>query len=85
VPEEPHFLKRNDTADYIERTLRGADGGPANLTGALIKFSMRVKPGGATKISVVDATIVSAGTGRVRYSFSASDTDIADEFPGNLL
>jgi hypothetical protein len=84
MPEEAHFLKQNDTADYIERTLRDAYGVPANLTGATVVFSMRVKPGGTAKISGSGATVVSAGVGRVRYSFTAGNTDTADEYEGEF-
>ena len=84
MPEESHFLKQNDTADYIERTLRNAFGVPVNLTGATLVFSMRVKPGGAAKISGAAATLVDAPAGRVRYSFTSSDSDTADEYEGEF-
>jgi 5-hydroxyisourate hydrolase-like protein (transthyretin family) len=80
VPEEPHFIAQHDTADVIERTLRNAFGVAVNLTGATLKFSMRLKPGGAVKISALLGTIVDAVNGRVRYEFVAANTDTSGEY-----
>ena len=80
MPEDPHYMKQGDTASIMKRTLVNAFGSPVNLTGASLKFSMRVKPGGATKVDRASATISNAGLGEVQYSFSASDTNTADEF-----
>ena len=80
MPEDPHYMKQGDTASIMKRTLLDAFGSPVNLTGASLRFSMRVKPGGSTKISAVLATIANAGLGEVQYSFSATDTNTADEF-----
>ena len=80
MPEDPHYIKQNDTAGSLKRTLVDAFGSPVNLTGATIKFSMRVKPAGTTKISLADATVADGGLGKAQYDFTALNTDTADEF-----
>jgi len=80
MPEDPHYMKQGDTASIMKRTLVNAFGSPVNLTGASLKFSMRVKPAGTVKVNGASATIANAGLGEVQYSFSASDTNTADEF-----
>jgi len=80
MPEETHYLKQNDVGGVIERTLRDGFGVPANLTGATVVFSMRVKPAGTVKISAAGATLVTAVDGLVRYTFTAGNTDTADEY-----
>jgi hypothetical protein len=84
MPEETHFLKQNDVGGVIERTLRDGFGAPADLTGATMVFSMRVKPAGSVKISAAAATLVTALAGLVRYTFTASNTDTADEYEGEF-
>jgi hypothetical protein len=84
MPEDPHFIKQNDTASAIKRVLTDAFGSPVNLTGATLTFSMRVKPAGTTKISTATATVSGAGLGEVQYSFTAANTDTADEFEGEF-
>ena len=80
MPEDPHYMKQGDTASIMKRTLVNAFGSPVNLTGASLKFSMRVKPAGTVKVNGALATIANAGLGEVQYSFSTDDTDTADEF-----
>ena len=84
MPEDPHFIKQNDTASSLKRVLVDAFGSPVNLTGASLTFSMRVKPGGTTKISTASATVSGAGLGEVQYRFTAANTDTADEFEGEF-
>ena len=84
MPEDPHYLKQNDTASAIKRVLVDAFGSPVNLTGASLKFSMRVKPGGSVKVNGATATVSNAGLGEVQYNFTASNTDTADEFEGEF-
>jgi hypothetical protein len=80
MPETSHFIKQNDTVAAIQRDLKDAFGVPVNVTGATVKFSMRVKPKGSVKINAAAATVVDGGAGRVKYTFTASDTDTADTY-----
>ena len=84
MPEEAFYIGQNDTASPIKRDLKDAFGSPVNLTGANVKFSMRVKPAGTVKVNGATATIVTAGIGRVQYNFTASNTDTADIFEGEF-
>ena len=80
MPEETFYIKANDTASFLTRDLKDAFGAPVNVTGAAVKFSMRVKPAGTIKVDDEDAVIVTAGTGRVRYEWTAANTNTADEY-----
>jgi hypothetical protein len=80
MPEDVFYIKQNDTAADIERDFKDAFGAPVNVTGATIRFSMRVKPSGTVKVNVGAATIVDAALGRVKYNFTSSDTDTADTY-----
>ena len=84
MPEETFYIKENDTASFLTRDLKDAFGAPVNVTGAAVKFSMRVKPAGTVKVDAVDAVIVTAGTGRVRYEWTAANTNTADEYEGEF-
>jgi len=84
MPEETFYIKQNDTASFITRDLKDAFGAPVNVTGATVKFSMRVKPAGTVKVDDQDAVIVTAGTGRVRYEWTAANTNTADEYEGEF-
>ena len=84
MPEETFYIKQNDTASFITRDLKDAFGAPVNVTGAAVKFSMRVKPAGTVKVDDQDAVIVTAGTGRVRYEWTAANTTTADEYEGEF-
>ena len=84
MPEETFYIKQNDTASFLTRDLKDAFGAPVNVTGAAVKFSMRVKPAGTVKVDDEDAVIVTAGTGRVRYEWTATNTNTADEYEGEF-
>ena len=84
MPEDPFYIGQNDTASPIKRDLKDAFGSPVNLTGASVKFSMRVKPAGTVKVDGATATVVTAGLGRVKYNFTASNTNTADEYEGEF-
>ena len=84
MPEETFYIKQNATASFITRDLKDAFGAPVNVTGATVKFSMRVKPAGTVKVDDQDAVVVTAGTGRVRYEWTAANTNTADEYEGEF-
>ena len=84
MPLNKFYIKKDDTVPPLEVFLKDAFGAPVNVTGATIKFSMRVKPAGAVKVSEATAAIVTAGSGRVRYAWVAANTDTADEYEGEF-
>ena len=84
MPEETFYIKQNDTASFLTRDLKDAFGAPVNVTGATVVFSMRVKPAGTGKVDAQTAVVVAAGTGRVRYEWTAANTNTADEYEGEF-
>lgn len=80
MPEDPFFIKQNDTASDIQRDLKDAFGAPVNVTGATIAFSMRVKPSGSVKVNAAAGSVVDGGAGRVKYDLTASNTDTANTY-----
>jgi hypothetical protein len=84
MPEETFYIKQNDTASFLTRDLKDAFGAPVNVTAAAVVFSMRVKPAGSVKVDEQECTIVTAGIGRVRYEWTATNTNTADEYEGEF-
>ena len=84
MPEETYYIKQNDTASFLTRDLKDAFGAPVNVTAAAVVFSMRVKPAGTVKVDEQECTIVTAGIGRVRYEWTATNTNTADEYEGEF-
>ena len=86
MPEETFYIKQNDTASFLTRDLKDAFGAPVNVTGATVKFSMRVKPAGTVKVDDQEEVIFTDGTGRVRYEWNSGDgdTNTADEYEGEF-
>jgi hypothetical protein len=68
------YIKQGDTLPAIAATLAGADGDPANLTGAGVRFLMREKSSGTVLVAAA-ATVVDAANGTVRYDWATGDTD----------
>ena len=73
------YIKQNDTRPAIIANLTDANDAAVNLTGATVKFNMRVEPAGATKVSA-GATIEDAEAGQVSYSWIEANTDTADDY-----
>ena len=71
-------IKRNDTRPVIAAQLT-QDGNPYDLTGATVKFLMKLPASGSPKVDA-SATIVNASNGDVEYAWIASDTDTEGEY-----
>ena len=74
------YIKQNDTRPAIAANLTDANAAAVNLTGATVKFSMRVEPAGTVKGNAATATIDDAEAGQVSYNWTASDTNTADDY-----
>lgn len=67
------YIKQNDTSPTMLATLQNASGSAIDLTGATVRFYMR--PVGSTNTTVnALATVVTAASGIVRYSWIAANT-----------
>ena len=78
------YIKQNDTRPELDIFLRDDKDRSINITGATVKFSMRNAATNVVKISLASVTTVSSTAGRVKYSFTASDTDTAGNFDGEF-
>ena len=74
------YIKKDDTRPAITANLTDANDATVNLTGASVKFNMRVDPAGAIKINLGTAVIENAEAGQVSYSWSSDNTDTADDY-----
>jgi hypothetical protein len=77
MPEPNWFVKQNDTASAITRTLEDAAGAAVNLTGATVKFLMRPINGTTNKVSAAATIVGSATLGNVSYAWTGTNTDTA--------
>jgi len=73
------WIKQNDTGPAIAATLRDANGDVVDLTGASVRFHMRLKGSTTAKVDAA-ATVVSASLGEVSYGWAAADTDTVGKF-----
>lgn len=80
IPHSEFKIKEDDTTPAIEAKLTDANGLPVNLTGASVKFLMRVKPGGSVKVNTGAVIVGTATNGRVKYAWTAANTDTADVY-----
>lgn len=84
----PHVdleIKQNDTAPALEGICKDGKGVPVDLTAATVVFNMRLAPAGAVKITTgAMAAVGNAVLGRQKYSWSASDTDTAGLYEGEV-
>ncbi len=75
------YMKQNDTEPALQVDLTDAEDDAVILTGATIKFFMRIEPQSTVKINGSAATVIDADAGRVQYQWaSAGDTDDQDDF-----
>ena len=76
--------KRNDTRQYLERTLQNADGTVINLSGATVAFNMRKRGGTTLKIDGGAVTVVLASAGTVKYEWATGDLDTVGFYEGEF-
>lgn len=72
-------LKQNDTSPAIAAYLLDQDENPIDLTQCTVRFIMRKRGEEAYKVYQT-VTIVDEDSGRIRYNWSAADTDTAGTF-----
>lgn len=73
------YVKRGDTAPPILVVLTDARDTPVDLTGATVRFKMRLASGGTLKVDA-EATVLDAARGAVRYAWASADTDTAGDY-----
>jgi len=78
------YIKQNDTRPELDVFLRDDKDRTINITGAAVKFNMRNASDNTIKIDNGSVTTVSSTSGRVKYSFSAANTDTAGNFDGEF-
>ena len=81
---EKFYIKQNDTKPVLRAKLLDSAGNVVNITGATVVFSMRVRPGGTTKVDKQACTINTAVLGDIQYAFSAANTNTADRYEGEF-
>lgn len=72
------YIKQGDLTPTLDATLLDPNGNPVNLTGTTVRFHM-TPVGGAILINQ-SATVVSAATGQVRYTWTGTDTATAGNY-----
>jgi len=77
-------VKRNDTRQYLLRTLKNADGTAIDLTDAEVIFNMRLRKNTQLKIDGGTVTIVTAASGIVQYAWEDGDLDTAGFYEGEF-
>lgn len=70
-------IKKNDTSPDLQATLTDADGAAVNLTGATVRFHMRLPGASSAKVDAAGSIVGTATDGVAKYSWSAGDTDTA--------
>ena len=78
------YIKQNDTRPELDVFLRDDKDRSINVTGASVKFNLRNASDNVVKVDNGSVTTVSSTAGRVKYSFSASDTDPSGKFDGEF-
>ena len=78
------YIKQNDTQPAFQATLKDGAGDPINLTNATVRFQMRESGADVLKIDAA-ASVISALSGIVRYTWGAADTNTAGFFDAEFV
>lgn len=73
------FIKQDDQLPELQATLKDSTNAVVNLSGCSVRFIMRDKSTGETKVDA-PATVVNAAGGVVKYSWAVGDTDIPSTY-----
>ena len=85
MPHIDFSIKQNDTAPALEGICKDGFGAPVPLDGATVVFHMRLAPAGPVKVNGGAMSAVgNASLGRHNYSWTASDTDTAGLYEGEV-
>ena len=78
------YIKQNDSRPELDVYLRDDKDRSINITGATVKFNMRAASDNTIKINNGSVTTVSSTAGRVKYSFTTTNTDTSGNFDGEF-
>jgi hypothetical protein len=73
------YFKVGDTLPAVEATLRGNDGEPVNLAG-ITSVEFRLFTTAFVEVLVGTASVITAASGIVRYTWAEDDLDTPGEF-----
>src|SRR3954468_23592335 len=68
------YMKKGDTRPAVTATIKNADGSAVDLTGATLRFVMKIDGGTTAKVDA-SATVLVANLGTVKYQWISGDTD----------
>lgn len=74
------FLKVGDRLPLFRVTLKDGNGDAVDLTGCTVAFSMREQGSATKKITAAAATVITAASGIVEYTWAALDVDAAGTY-----
>lgn len=77
-------IKRGDLEPALSVQLRYRNQ-PINLTGLTVSFRMKSRETGIVKVDSAAATVVDATTGKVKYVWTAGDTDTEGHYLGEFV
>ena len=80
---DPFEIKRNDLRPVLIANLVDAEGAIVALTGASLRFHMKKAGATTTKVDAA-ATITTAASGLVRYTWLSGDTDTHGDYEGEF-
>ena len=78
------YIKQNYTRPELDVFLRDDKDRSINITGSTVKFNLRNSSDNVVKIDNGSVTTVSSTAGRVKYSFTAANTDTSGNFDGEF-